>query len=63
MDVHESPALSFRSDTVLKPGMVVTVEPGIYIPEVGGCRIEDDLVLTADGSERLTFSTKDLITL
>ncbi len=63
MDVHESPALSFRSDTVLKPGMVVTVEPGTYIPEVGGCRIEDDLVLTADGSERLTFSTKDLITL
>ncbi|PAF19340.1 Xaa-Pro dipeptidase [Terribacillus saccharophilus] len=63
MDVHESPALSFRSETVLKPGMVVTVEPGIYIPEVGGCRIEDDLVLTADGSERLTFSTKDLITL
>lgn len=63
MDVHESPALSFRSNTVLKPGMVVTVEPGIYIPEVGGCRIEDDLVLTADGSERLTFSTKDLITL
>ncbi|MFP7493662.1 Xaa-Pro peptidase family protein [Terribacillus saccharophilus] len=63
MDVHESPALSFRSDTVLKPGMVVTVEPGIYIPEVGGCRIEDDLVLTAEGSERLTFSTKDLITL
>lgn len=63
MDVHESPALSFRSDTVLKPGMVVTVEPGIYIPEVGGCRIEDDLVLTADGSERLTVSTKDLITL
>lgn len=63
MDVHESPALSYRSDTVLEPGMVVTVEPGIYIPNVGGCRIEDDLLITESGNERLTLSTKELIIL
>ncbi|PKR78969.1 Xaa-Pro dipeptidase [Halalkalibacillus sediminis] len=63
MDVHEGPGLSFRSETVLKPGMVVTVEPGIYVPNVGGCRIEDDTVITEDGNEPLNFSTKELITL
>ncbi|GEN45293.1 M24 family metallopeptidase [Alkalibacillus haloalkaliphilus] len=63
MDVHEGPSLSFKSDKVLEPGMVVTVEPGIYVPDVGGCRIEDDTVVTENGNERLTFSTKELITL
>ncbi|MEN1970560.1 Xaa-Pro peptidase family protein [Lentibacillus sp. N15] len=63
MEVHESPALSHRSQTVLKPGMVVTVEPGIYVPNVGGCRIEDDLVVTESGNERLTHANKDLIQL
>ncbi|MBO8154815.1 MAG: aminopeptidase P family protein [Bacillaceae bacterium] len=63
LDVHEGPSLSFRSEQVLKPGMVVTVEPGIYVPDVGGCRIEDDAVITEDGNERLTKSTKELITL
>ncbi|WP_188206136.1 M24 family metallopeptidase [Alkalibacillus aidingensis] len=63
MDVHEGPSLSVKSDTVLKPGMVVTVEPGIYVPDVGGCRIEDDTVITENGNKRLTHSTKELITL
>ncbi|TCT26937.1 Xaa-Pro aminopeptidase [Melghiribacillus thermohalophilus] len=63
LDVHEGPGLSFRSEQVLKPGMVVTVEPGIYVPGVGGCRIEDDTVITENGNERLTKSTKELITL
>ncbi|SHF60070.1 M24 family metallopeptidase [Ornithinibacillus halophilus] len=63
MEVHEGPGLSFRSSATLKPGMVVTVEPGIYIPNVGGCRIEDDIVITEDGNERLTKSPKDLIQL
>ncbi|SDQ51131.1 M24 family metallopeptidase [Virgibacillus salinus] len=61
MEVHEGPGLSFRSDKKLEPGMVVTVEPGIYVPNVGGCRIEDDIVLTEKGNERLTHSSKELI--
>jgi len=63
LEIHEGPALSFRSDMVLEPGMVVTVEPGIYIPELGGVRIEDDVVITADGNEALTHSPKELIIL
>lgn len=63
LEVHEEPGLSSASDTVLAPGMVVTVEPGIYIPSVGGCRIEDDLIITETGNERLTTSTKELITI
>ena len=63
MEVHESPGLSTRSEAILEPGMVVTVEPGIYVPGVGGCRIEDDIVITKDGNERLTFAPKELIQL
>ncbi|PLR76470.1 Xaa-Pro dipeptidase [Bacillus sp. V3-13] len=63
LEVHEGPALSVRSETVLEPGMVVTVEPGIYIPGLGGVRIEDDTVITNDHNEALTHSTKELIIL
>ena len=63
LEVHEGPGLSFRSDTVLKPGMVVTVEPGIYVPGLGGVRIEDDVLITEDGCELLTSSPKQLIIL
>lgn len=63
LEVHEAPGLSFRSNKKLEPGMVVTVEPGIYVPSVGGCRIEDDLVITETGNERLTFAKKELIQL
>ena len=63
MEVHEAPGLSFRSDTVLEPDMVVTIEPGIYINGVGGCRIEDDVVITEDGCYLLTQSPKELITI
>lgn len=63
MEVHEAPGLSFRSETVLEPGMVVTVEPGIYIAGIGGCRIEDDIVITETGNFRLTQSPKELITI
>jgi Xaa-Pro aminopeptidase len=63
MEVHEGPALASKSDLVLQPNMVVTVEPGIYIPGLGGVRIEDDTVITADGNEVLTYSSKELIIL
>ncbi|WP_456278322.1 M24 family metallopeptidase [Bacillus sp. AK128] len=63
LEVHEGPGLSFKSDVKLEPGMVVTVEPGIYVANVGGVRIEDDTVITADGNQSLSFSTKELIIL
>ncbi|MGX6442715.1 M24 family metallopeptidase [Neobacillus sp. K501] len=63
LEVHEGPSLSVRSDTILEPGMIVTVEPGIYIPGLGGVRIEDDTVITKDHNEALTHSTKELIIL
>lgn len=58
LEVHEGPGLSFRSETVLEQNMAVTVEPGIYLPGIGGVRIEDDIILTKDGNERLTHATK-----
>ena len=63
LEVHEGPGLSYRSETKLVPGMVVTVEPGIYLPSIGGVRIEDDTLITESGNETLTHSTKDLIIL
>lgn len=63
LEVHESPRLSVTSDKPLESGMVVTVEPGIYLPGVGGVRIEDDILLTDSGNERLTHSAKELIIL
>ncbi|MCD7033193.1 Xaa-Pro peptidase family protein [Metabacillus sp. GX 13764] len=63
LEVHEGPALSVRSETLLEPGMVVTVEPGIYLSGIGGVRIEDDTVITDAGNEALTTSSKELIIL
>ncbi|MCF6408410.1 M24 family metallopeptidase [Pseudalkalibacillus salsuginis] len=60
LDVHEGPGLSFKVDTVLEPGMVVTVEPGIYVSGLGGVRIEDDVVITKTGCEKLSTSSKEL---
>jgi Xaa-Pro aminopeptidase len=61
--VHDHVGMSQRSETVLAPGMVLTVEPGIYIDGWGGVRIEDDIVVTEDGCELLTHAPKDLIEL
>lgn len=63
LEVHEGPVLSFRSDAILQPNMAVTVEPGIYLPGIGGVRIEDDILITETGNERLTLSTKELLIL
>ena len=63
LEVHEGPGLSFRSEQVLEPGMTVTIEPGVYLPGIGGVRIEDDILITETGNEKLTHSTKDLIIL
>ena len=60
LEVHEAPRLAVNNLTVLKPGMVVTVEPGIYLPGWGGVRIEDDLLVTRHGHEVLTNVPKQL---
>lgn len=63
LEVHEAPSLSVRGETVLEPNMTVTLEPGVYLPGIGGVRIEDDILITATGNEKLTHSTKELIIL
>ncbi len=60
IEIHEAPRLNPESDTILEVGMVVTVEPGIYLPGLGGVRIEDLVVVTDDGCEVLTQSSKEL---
>ena len=60
LDIHEQPVLSTRSEGVLEPGQVVTVEPGIYLPGIGGVRIEDDILVTPAGHEVLSDLPKDL---
>jgi Xaa-Pro aminopeptidase len=60
LQVHEAPAIRPLSTTVLQPGMVFTIEPGIYLPEWGGVRIEDDVLVTADGCEVLSHLTRGL---
>ncbi|WP_282033383.1 M24 family metallopeptidase [Metabacillus indicus] len=60
ISVHEYPSISHTNNGVLKEGMVYTIEPGIYVPEIGGVRIEDDVCITKDGHETLTKFPKDL---
>jgi Xaa-Pro aminopeptidase len=62
MEVHEAPVLRPESNDTLVAGNVVSVEPGLYLSGVGGCRIEDLVVVTDDGCEILTHFTKDLVT-
>ena len=58
--VHESPRLSPLKDTILKSGMIVTVEPGIYLEDWGGVRIENQVVVRQDGGEVLNSLDVDV---
>jgi Xaa-Pro aminopeptidase len=60
IEVHEAPRLNRESDTILAPGMVITIEPGIYLPGQGGIRIEDLVAVTEDGCEILSSAPKEL---
>jgi Xaa-Pro aminopeptidase len=60
---NDGPGFTPESETVLRPGMTLTVEPGIYIQGWGGVRIEDDILVTEDGCEVLTKSTKGIVVL
>ncbi|MWV44356.1 M24 family metallopeptidase [Paenibacillus sp. HJL G12] len=63
MDVHEYPSVHGKNTDLVQPGMVFTVEPGIYVAGLGGVRIEDDIFVTENGVEVLTSYPKELITL
>lgn len=63
IEVHERPRLAKGQTQKLVPGMVITIEPGIYLPAEGGVRIEDMVLVTESGHEVLTPTTKDLIEL
>jgi len=63
LEVHEMPRLGKGEQTVLQDGMVVTVEPGVYLEGVGGIRIEDDVVVTAQGAVDLTTAPREFLEL
>ncbi|MGV1237417.1 M24 family metallopeptidase [Enterococcus hirae] len=63
LEIHEGPNVSVRAEKQFVPGNIITDEPGIYLPGIGGVRIEDDLLITSDGNRVLTHSPKELIIL
>jgi Xaa-Pro aminopeptidase len=60
LDVHEAPRLAAGREELLRAGMVVTVEPGVYLPGLWGVRIEDTVLVTKEGCEILTPTSKDI---
>ena len=61
LEIHEEPRVSPKGNTILKPGMIITVEPGIYLPDKFGVRIEDTVLVTEEGYETFAHIPKDLI--
>jgi len=57
---HEAPFLDIGDSTIIRPGMVFTVEPGLYAPGIGGFRHSDTVLITEDGIELLTYYPRDL---
>jgi len=60
LEIHELPVIRSTSSGSLEPGMIITIEPGIYLPDIGGVRIEDTVAITDDGHENLTKRPKKL---
>jgi len=61
LEIHESPFINPSNDEILEVGNVLTIEPGIYIPDLGGVRIEDDIIVTETGYDIINKSSKELI--
>ena len=61
LEIHEAPRLAAGQSQKLEPGMVITIEPGVYVPGKWGVRIEDVVVVTASGCEVLTPTDKELV--
>jgi Xaa-Pro aminopeptidase len=59
--VHEAPSITSKTEALLEENMVITIEPGIYIPNIGGVRMEDMVLVRENGSEVLTHLRKDLL--